>query len=83
MGITPFPWITDRMAVIPLITLPPVRADPQDEAAVAARLVDAAADHGFLYIRSTSEGVADLDVSSAIEIVSSDDDQLIVNGCGC
>jgi isopenicillin N synthase-like dioxygenase len=53
-------------ATIPVIDL---ADDATAEAAQAARLVDAAADHGFIYIRNAGAGVTDMDVAGAFEIV--------------
>jgi isopenicillin N synthase-like dioxygenase len=52
-------------ATIPVIDL---ADDATAEAAQAARLVDAAADHGFIYIRNAGAGVTDMDVAGAFEI---------------
>ncbi len=55
-----------RAASIPIIDVSGEQGDP---ASIARELVDAAAEHGFVYIRNTGQDLSPAQVEQAFDIV--------------
>ena len=57
-------------ATVPVIPIIDISAAGAGELDVAKALVDAAAEHGFVYIKNTGKDIAAQQISNAFELVS-------------